>query len=246
MFKRLFGGLQIAELVNDYCGICALYQSLARLFLKLLQDGLKSKHFCPTNGTACTEKSNNRDVNGFFGWAIGSFRQQHKIKIREANKIANVTKQNKLETEVKYIDSLFIRHEDAILNEAYLKECYDLGTQMKNMGGLTLVSRRYFKFARRVMTEVQTAITTDALVLNQSIIKTTKTKLKMDSCLLKTFVHHGKSEMEKFSMKCVQVEKIYKALIEKVINAWSGEILGQYKDQVTGRRGRLAGNDQAF
>jgi hypothetical protein len=224
-----------------------LFQSLARLFQKLLRDGLSDKQ--PSLCQAASNPalySDNRDVNGFFGWAIGSYRMQVKDKIYEAKTILDEVKQKKLEKQMRYLKSLFIRNEEAILNETYVSECYDLGMRLKNMGGLTLVSHRYFEFARRVMTKIQTAITAETFVSNQNIVKETKVALKCDDGLFKTFLDLACQEIEDGHVSCVHVKKVLRALIEKVINAWSGEIIGQYKDQVTGRRGRLAGNDQAF
>jgi hypothetical protein len=83
-----------------------------------------------------------KHVNRFFGWAIFSLRKKMERQdgdINDGNK------------KLRLLELMRVLHHEAIVDEEYMADCYAESDQLRNKGGLTLVSKDFFGFGRELM-----------------------------------------------------------------------------------------------
>jgi len=155
------------------------------------------------------------------------------------------------EATLELLQSMRIFHEEAVLDDAYMRDCYDLAYQAKNHGYLTLVTPKYFGFSVLLLNACVNAV-------NQNTL-TTKGNAAWESG--RRSVLGNATLCEKF-LECAsdsalpdnEKRRLFKKLAIKVLNACFGVEERVYNERNTGRcfknrnegthRGRLKAQTQ--
>ena len=68
-----------------------------------------------------------------------------------------------VEDKLWFLENIRINHQDALNDEDYMNNFYDKAFQMINRGGLTLISKGYFKFGMFLMEKVRDVVSQHAI-----------------------------------------------------------------------------------
>ena len=75
----------------------------------------------------------------------------------------NSTEKLKLEDKLWFLENIRIAHQDALNDEDYMHNFYDKAFQMINRGGLTLISKGYFKFGLSLMEKIRGVVSQQSI-----------------------------------------------------------------------------------
>ena len=178
------------------------------------------------------EQAEKREVNGFFGYAIS----------RVLGKYKNQTIQEDVDDThnktVLYIKSMRILHHQALLDDEYMKNCYALTDQIRNQGGLALVSSTYFPFGHQLLNKIRKHLNSkDFKEKKNQVYKDAKKHIFEDNELRNLFMNLNDSEYSILGDK-VRLD-IYEQLVMKTFNAKYGAQLEHFNDQNTSRYAKV-------
>jgi hypothetical protein len=148
-----------------------------------------------------------------------------------------------LEKELEFLNEMRMLHEEAILDDRYLRDCYDDYYQLLNNGGLCLVSWKYFQFGSELLKVVESAVTQktiqkegdDFWQLGLERVDAEKRRL------LALFLQCGTSA----ALETDKKKEMFDFLVQKTLNARFGRETTAYKNHNTRRHGTYC-EDQAF
>ena len=141
---------------------------------------------------------------------------------------------------LRYMDGMVLRHHEALLDEDYLANCYDSFYQLKNNGGLTLVSRAYFEFGGELiqliantLSQITITFEGDAFLVaarTRVIEGINKQKLfeKFLKCDTSTIANNIRLDVR---------QQLFQKLVNKAMHARHGMEINIYKRDSTKRGG---------
>ena len=172
------------------------------------------------------------EVNSFVGWAISRLIKKYKTKIE--NSITEGGDGSEWDEHWELLKMMSIKHQEAILDEAYMSSCYSLSDMAMNLGGLTLVSPKFFSFGERLMEVVAGAVSDHSIVMSGNDCMELGRKLVQENIQLQfNFLECCKESLLDMTWKV----DIYDELVKKVCNARFGMVLKAHKDRTIGRQG---------
>jgi hypothetical protein len=158
-FGNLFRECGIEGLSNRL-GMIVVAQTLHRMFNEAIKGGM-DKSVTKVNRPLGSINLKS-EVNRFLGWAIFETRKGYLAKAiaeeweeeddpYEEDEDDKLTAPEREERPLDYMNRMVYRHADALVDIEYLQNCYDDYFQLKNCGGLTLVSPAYFEFGKLLL-----------------------------------------------------------------------------------------------
>jgi hypothetical protein len=177
-------------------------------------------------------ESPKKEVNRFVGWAIYSLGKRLKAKHDKEN--AEGEDEPSVVEEMNFLDSMSIKHCEAISMPGYMANCYEPLDVMYNLGGLTLVAPDYFDFGLALVKAVGEALSEDLIKRdgNKSMVKARKT-VQANKSITQQFLECSKDCSLEESRKL----RVLEWLVEKTCNARFSAVINLFKDHETGRRG---------
>ena len=252
LIKVCSSNLAVANEQSTRIGLVVVTQTLARIFADSVRVGIDShaRTCCQEQNESATmnppAKNLKSEVNRFVGWAIFEtymhYRDESELMDTdepldmEADDSEEVASNETCKHPVHYIQKMFIRHEQALLDPYYLQNCYDSVLLLKNNGGLTLVSRCYFEFGMDLMRTIVEAMDQESMEREgDECLKAARARVReQESKLLPKFLSCDQSSLVNASTR----EEIFRFLVTKAMNARFGMEIEKYKNEQTKRKGR--------
>ena len=207
------------------------FLTLAEAHLRWLTDAMRDdrrrRHphlFTIQPGQLLTLAQMNNEVNSYVGWAMNDAAKKYD-KHDEA-------------LMARLLRSMLIREQQ--LDDDYLSTCYDPNMAIFNHGGLTLVRKEYFEWAKNLMTAVRNNYTEDSI--NQDPRGSFqagkdaifgKEKLQDDFVLL--CLKHSETKVDKTVLSTV-----YKEFVSKAIHSRFGTVFSEWKEKYVSKHGEVA------
>mmetsp|Transcript_1627 Transcript_1627/g.3578 ORF Transcript_1627/g.3578 Transcript_1627/m.3578 type:complete len:236 (+) Transcript_1627:420-1127(+) len=167
-----------------------------------------------TNDLTLAEEAG--EVNGFVGWSAQS-----------ASGLLYFIHDIDLDLKLIY-DCMTMYERDALNDEEYIKLYYDTNMAMLNHGGLTLITKPFFSWAKRLMKTVRDAFTKDSIDRNPHDCFARSEKSVMSDKTLRTdFILLCKKHSEVESLD--SINKAYEIIVPKVCHARFGSVFRQWK-----------------
>jgi len=191
-------------------------------FHKKREDSAKT----PIPVAVCSDDDENRDINGFLGWAV-------KEVLCDFRDLAIMSNSDEDDTTARdYIERMKIRHWEAIINEEYFRSCYSPSDAMRNRGGLTLVSPIYFSFGRNMMAAVRNVTNQETISEKKNAcMVAAENALMAHTELLAQFLACDTSSGLSDEVRT----KIYVKILKKVLHARAGVEFRRYSEDNTSR-----------
>ena len=173
-FSELCWTMIPGRLADLHSGCVLLFMSLRRLFFGWMREALVDSRrernpelFQRKDRTSLMTSEENNEVNRFLGWAIFSAKK-------------NLSGDSEVNKACRAILSDMILHSRQ-LDEEYLARYYDPHMSLLNMGGLTLVSKHYFPWCRKVMATIRSVFNEDIINHDpQNVLSKAKEKVMSD------------------------------------------------------------------
>ena len=241
--------------MRDHTAIYLLIEMLVDIFSTWLRKLIEEKscgQMTNTNDEGIKESHQNREVNGFFGYAIHSIMGKLLKDFHRGDNYEDEEKQCGSQETLVFVKSLRILHQDALNDSEYIYMGYYAPTNMMiNLGGLTLVSAPYFTFAKTLMSRIRKLVSNDRISnLKNDCYATAKREILNDSKLQELFMEVSKEYLDD-NVKEIKYLKldgiliIYKGLLKKTLNVRYKESQMQFKQRMTSRYTKT-GSDVSF
>ena len=154
----------------------------------------------------------NSEVNRFVGWSIFSALKKYADDSKEENECKRLL--------------LWMMLKEDELDDDYWSKCYDSNMSLLNNGGLTLVSKEFFDWGRKVMQLVRSSFTPEDIRKNlRNCFKNGKRKVMDNHSIRSEFVLKC---MSKFSRD--SIDKVFAVIIRKVVHARFAVVFRQWKE----------------
>jgi hypothetical protein len=174
---------------NEYC-FAALVQLLAKMLRKWVLASVRSRCNMLTKSKVATEVLDETyEVQQFVGWAIAKM-------IRQWRERAYAHVHNTLRSKhiLEIVMSMRVLHNEAIMDEDYLKTCYNPKVAMANQGGLALVSTPFFPWAKALLKRIREDFSYDIIEkLGNGAIKHAWNRIEKDQELVQLFAQGAKA-----------------------------------------------------
>jgi hypothetical protein len=212
-------------------GLCVLVQTLGRLFVSSLRQGVRSRVQTLRGANVKVAAPHIRDVNKLVGWAIFSLRSECSAQIADARD-ENALRWAEIELDLLTETRMF--EAEAMLDDEYMENCYDPDLQIVNQGFLTLVAPGYFEFGRALLGSVASSVNQERFAQQGvNMAKIAKNSLSTQKGLLNMFLECASSF--EFLPRDRKI-KLYERLVEKIVNVKVNDEMKYYKDRKTGRQ----------
>merc|ERR1711862_213228 len=134
--------------------------------------------------------------------------------------------------------SMLIREQQ--LDDDYLSTCYDPNMAIFNHGGLTLVRKEYFEWAKNLMTAVRNnyteeSISRDPLGSFQAGKDAILGNKKLHDVFVLLCLKHCKTKVDNTVLSTV-----YNEFVSKAIHARFGTVFGDWKQKFVSKHGEVA------
>jgi hypothetical protein len=174
-----------------------------------------------------------QNVQRFVGWAVFSLRR----------KLENQMSDN--EEKIDILDSMTVYHHEVVDDEEYMSLYYAKVDQLTNKGGLSLVAKPFFPFAKSLMKQV-VGFTYDQSFQQQGTeaIASAVQQL-LENAQLKDLFWRALGQPSGYLMNdTTQTSRllVFNAICKKTMNAWAGQISDRYKEICTGRHVKTVAN----
>lgn len=129
---------------------------------------------------------------------------------------------------------------EALADTYYMENFYAVSDQLRNNGGLTLVSKEFFGFGRYLMKEVSEFQINSFILCGNQAIAEGKEKILKDEQLRKIFRACYRESLKKDGdLQMIagddDLMDLYHELWKKVFHVWVGEQTLLFKNKYTGR-----------
>ena len=126
----------------------------------------------------------------------------------------------------------------------YLRDCYEGAFMIQNMGFLTLVSPRYFPFATKLLTLLDSVFTQNSFKeRGDKVLSSGREKVQLElQPAREAFLDSGKDDVATEGNLVVGEEekiKVFNFIVDKTVNCWFASQLKQYRSNNTGRAGNV-------
>lgn len=167
--------------------------------------------------TALTTEQENNAVNRFVGWGADS---TMKLKRFEDDGTAANKECRKL------LSSMILRSRD--MDDEYVEKYYDMHMTLLNRGGLTLISKPFFEWAKLLLKLIRTVFTVDTIDLDpKGSFEKAKTSITTHNSLKAHFMFICK----KYSLASPKrANEVYPILVEKIFHARAGPVFRRWKE----------------
>ena len=130
-----------------------------------------------------------------------------------------------------------IQHHDAINNERYCQNYYSPYHRIINEGGLCLVSELYYDFATKLMTNICSEITVDALLKKKkkNFISNIKEIFLKDEEFFQIFCNVDTNSSGSKGLNISDKKIIYIKIMTKVIHAKAGAVMQEIDEKFVGK-----------
>ena len=166
----------------------------------------------------------NNEVNSYVGWAMNDAAKKYE-KHDEA-------------LMARLLRSMLVREQQ--LDDDYLITCYDPNMAIFNHGGLALVRKEYFEWAKNLMTVVRNnyteeSIDTDPLGSFQAGKDAVLGNKKLHNDFVLLCLKHFKTKVDNTVLSTV-----YNEFVSKAIHARFGTVFGDWKQKFVSKHGEVA------
>ena len=156
-FAHLYWEEAPRRLANNHAGCVILCIVLGEIHLRWVKDAFRSdrRHrnrelFYKVSTHALTPAEKNNEVNSFVGWSIASTLKLVNVK---DDKTTDSEKVKMLEVIKQILKSMIIRERN--IDAEYMSKYYDTNMLLYNQGGLALITKEYFEWAKQLMDEAR-------------------------------------------------------------------------------------------
>ncbi len=229
------------QLQSDATPICLLLLHFSDLVLTWVREAIAAIHSaqmdCATSmddGTSLlvTELSeeSRRDelkklVNRFVGWAVFSLNKKLEKDYGEN------------ERKIALLETMQIHEHEALLDSEYMENCYTVADQLRNKGGLCLISKQFFGFGWELMVAIGKLSVKTFEDLGNKTIEDEFDRIRSNAELREMFrLECRKSAFADDELSDKELFSVYDALCKKLFNAWAGVQSRKFKQQYTGRQ----------
>ena len=172
-----------------------------------------------------TKDQQNTEVNRLFGYAL---RMETNKCIEGCNGKLTADQQN-MKT---YLDRMKTTHAEAMLDLSYLKECCSSIDQQYNCGGLTLISKDYFEFARNLLEKIRSLTNREKMEEERNdTLSEARSMIFSDKSLFDSFLKCD-ADITTPEEKKTQV---YHRLVNHTLNARMSEEVQTYNEKYTSK-----------
>ena len=211
--------------------------------MKLFESFVSKDHAAAQEALYLRKEDVVREVNGFFGFAVSSCLKKMKKKERFAEFDEDTTNKLRYENCTYFLDNMRILHRDALIDDEYMEKYYASSTAMLNHGGLTLISKNYFKFGSLLMTEVARHCSDETFANRRNNIYDRAIDLLSSNDELKGCFNKCEQEtsipdfiQEKISLVSdCDKKSIYLDLLKKALRSRMNLAFKQYREKYVGR-----------
>lgn len=158
----------------------------------------------------------NEEVHIFVGFAVSS-----RIRLLRKELLANRKERNQLIVDTKkkkllVLKKMRILHKDAMKNETYRNNYYSPRLQLRNYGGLTLLSREFFEFGKEMMEQIRVEVNLDKVEKECNCVYSVGNgNIHKNKNLIGSFVTVVKKECSHIAIDESVVASLYHELVEK-------------------------------
>ncbi|KAL7534523.1 hypothetical protein ACHAWF_004856 [Thalassiosira exigua] len=204
------------RLAANRAGCVVWCLSMAKLHSSWLKEALldsrKARNpelFLQKDNVQITKAEENSEVNRFVGWAIASAKDKFKMSSRERDDNCWAA-----------LRGMMVREGD--IDDEYLFECYDINMAVMNRGGLTLVDRKFFNWAKQVMSVVRQEYTVQRVGRDPKHSFAQKKRLVMSN---RSLFNLFRALFRKHSLGSDDsCDKVFKVILSKTIHARFGVV----------------------
>jgi hypothetical protein len=170
-----------------------------------------------------TDQQEQKEVQLFFGWALSSF----------GNKYASA-EDDETEDIYAFCQEMYISHDEAVVDDTYMKDFYPAIIQLKNRGNLALVSRSYFLFGLQLLQKIRDEFNKATIVkYGKMCVERGYNELLSDEELRSAFVRCTNPHTNNLSDE--RIQWIYEQLVRKTFHARAGAETMAFKEANTSR-----------
>ena len=172
-----------------------------------------------------TKDQQNTEVNRLFGYAL---RMETNKCIEKCNGKLTTDQQNMK----AYLDRMKTTHAKAMLDLSYLKEYYSSIDQQYNCGGLTLISKDYFEFARSLLEKIRSLTNREKMEEERNdTLSEARNRIIGDKSLYDLFLKCDADTMIPEEKKT----RVYLRLVNHTLNARTSEEVQTYNEKYTSK-----------
>ena len=219
------------RLADHHAGCVMLFMSLSRMFSTWLKDALvyarKKRNpelFHRRTNTLLSNVQENNETNRFVGWAIYSSR---KFFSRESSSDKDCK---------ELLSAMLIRERE--IDEEYMSKYYDESMSLLNRGGLTLVSKPFFEWGKKLMATIRAVFDEAAIDRDpKNAFENSKQLVLSNVELRSSFL----SICEKKSLSTASTAKsVYDKMLTKTIHARFAVVFRQWKERNVEKKNQVA------
>ncbi|GFH48501.1 predicted protein [Chaetoceros tenuissimus] len=224
------------DLRENQCGLYMIIENLFKLLEKWLVDETRTQAEKKRENQDNKEESidsRNSKITNFVGFAVYSL-IRHYGSLERKSQVNEEKESEKEYNEIgTYLRRMQILHEDALLDVDYLKHRYSPRDQMLNHGGRTLISPEFFKFATILTSLCDTELSMSKISERGTAYLSEGIKnIKESEELRKSFEQFNDDVPLPVKL---QLDSIYKSLVEKTARSRSSYELGRYREKNIGQ-----------
>lgn len=162
-------------------------------------------------------------VHQFYGWAV--FLLSNKLKHKVGERIGKI----KL-----LLDAMTVYHSDVIDDTHYMEHCYPKSEQVRNKGGILLVSKKFIPFGRHLLKNVGMLNSNQSFQQKGNTVVEDMVRHVANNYLLRKIFGDccngllGENGAESDNNKAV-MDQLYVQLCTKTIHSWAGKMTANTK-----------------
>ncbi len=135
---------------------------------------------------------------------------------------------------LEFCQQMYTTHNEVVSDEEYLRDYYPFIVRMKNRGGMTLVSKKFFSFGLKLLDRIRNTFNKQTIAeLGTACVDTAYKELHFDEELRDTFLECTKNASENLTNDVMI--GIYEELLLKTFHARIGAETAIFKDENTSR-----------
>lgn len=243
LFAELCWGSMPGRLADDHAGCSILCTVLAEIHLRWVKDALRQDRrtrnpelFYVMPNQSLTIAEQNNEVNSFVGWSVFSCLELIKKEMCAEEK-DDSEKMVRLKDCRKLLDFMMIREHD--VDEEYMCKYYDTNMYLYNEGGLTLIKKEFFEWAKQLMDNIRLTFTEHTIDLDPHNCFGIAEKVVMSN---KNFRSSFISISSKHSgtINVETMNDVYDMIVPKAIHARFAVVFRRWKEKNCSKLGDVA------
>jgi hypothetical protein len=220
----LFDKLPVCLIILHFSDLVLTWMRASILSLYKTQPARQDEQLATTTSGRPKDEDLKKLVNRFLGWAVFSLTRNWEKDYGEN------------EAKIAVLESMHVYEHEAVLDSEYMENCYAMADQLRNRGGLCLISKQFFDFGREFMTAITNLNVKSFELEGNDAIEDAFNDILNSTYLSGIFIRECRRTFEETDIGDHDLLFIYQELFRKAFHAWAGTQSGKYKEENTGRQ----------